>query len=170
MKIFADTKSHSFEFDLIDNNGDSYLAQNGKKLDIESVALGDGRYSLIKNNRPFIVNISKQSGTFQVRVAGEYFNVQVEDERTRRLKELVESTATDKGEQIIMAPIPGMVFKVLVKTNDKVAAGEGLIILEAMKMENIIKAPFECEVLEVNIKEKDTVNQNQALLKIKSLD
>lgn len=170
MKIYGNTQNNSFVFDLKDDNGDTYLSKNGKRVDVELVSLGDGRYSLIKDNKPFIVNISKQSGKYQVRVAGDYFQVEVEDERTKKLKELVKTSTGDKGEQIINAPIPGMVFKVLVKQADKIAAGEGLIILEAMKMENIIKAPFECEVVEVNINEKETVNQNQPLLKIKGLE
>jgi biotin carboxyl carrier protein len=169
MKIFANTKKNEFSFDWIEQNGESYLAKDGKRLDVELVALGDGRFSLIKDNMPYIVNISKNDDGYQVRVAGDLFHVQVEDERTRKVKELVKAASGGHGEKTIKAPIPGLVIKIQSAVGDIIKEGDGLLILEAMKMENIIKAPYNCEVLEIAVKESDTVNQNQVLIKIKGL-
>lgn len=168
MKIFAETKEHSFKYEWNSENSKDQLLHNGKPLHIELVALGAGRYSLIKDNTPYIINISKQNEMYQVRVVGNQYEVSVEDERTRKVKELVKAAAGAKGERVINAPIPGLVVKVLVNLNDRVQKGAGLLILEAMKMENIIKAPFDCDVMEILVSEKDTVNQNQSLIKIRA--
>ena len=169
MKIFANTKNNEFNYDWIDENGQGYLAKDGKRIDVELVALGDGRYSLIKDNMPYMVNISKNDEGFNVRVVGDLFHVTVEDERTRKVKELVKAASGGHGEKTIKAPIPGLVVKIQSKVGDSIKEGEGMLILEAMKMENIIKAPYDCEVLEIAVSETDAVTQNQTLIKIKGL-
>ena len=167
MKIFANTKNNEFEYEWIDENGEGYLSKDGKRLEVELVALGDGRFSLIKDNMPYMVNISKNNEAYQVRVVGGLFNVTVEDERTRKVKELVKAASGGHGEKTIKAPIPGLVVKIQSAIGDIVKEGDGLLILEAMKMENIIKAPYDCEVLEIAVNETDAVTQNQTLIKIK---
>jgi biotin carboxyl carrier protein len=169
MKIFANTKKHEFEYELRQENGNGILFKDGKILNVEFISLGSGRYSLIKDNMTYIVNISKKEDNYNVRVAGDQFDVAVEDERTRQVKALVNAAGSSRGEKTIKAPIPGLVVKILAKAGEKVKADNSLLILEAMKMENIIKAPFDCEVVKINVKEKDAVTQNQLLLKIKGI-
>lgn len=169
MKIFASTKKNDFEYDLKQENGNGFLYKNDKALDVEFTSLGSGRYSLIKSNMTYIVNISRKDDSYNVRVAGDQFEVVVEDERTRQVKALVNAAAAVQGEKTIKAPIPGLVVKILANPGDTIEADKGILILEAMKMENVIKAPFDCEIVRIDVKEKDAVTQNQVLLKIKSL-
>ena len=170
MKIYADTHDFKFVYDLVEENGNTYLSRKGKKLDVELVELDKGRYSLIKGNMPYVVNISKKDGFYQVRVVGDQFDVAVEDERTRKVKELINKAGGAVGEKTIKAPIPGLVVRADIKAGDQVDEGEALLILEAMKMENVIKAPFNCEVLEVKVKAGQTVNQGDVMIKIKGLE
>lgn len=167
MKIFAQAGKQNFEFEWIDANGDSYLTRNGKRIDAELLPMGDGRFSLILDNMPYIINMSKMEDGYRVRVVGESYGVVVEDERTRKVKELVKAAGGAHGEKMVKAPIPGLVVKIPVQVGDHVEEGGALLILEAMKMENIIKAPYACEILKISVAEKDTVTQNQALIKIK---
>ena len=169
MKIFANTRTRQFEYELKQENGNGFLFKDDQPVDAQFVALGNGRYSLIKDNQSYIINVSKKDDTYSVRVAGEHFDVKVEDERTRQVKALVNAASTVQGEKTIKAPIPGLVVKILAQEGEKIKAENGLLILEAMKMENIIKAPFDCEVLKFEVSEKDTVTQNQVLLRIKGL-
>ena len=60
--------------------------------------------------------------------------------------------------------MPGMIIDLRVKAGDQVKAGDPLLVLEAMKMENIIKAPGEGTVKQVKIKKGDTVEKNQVLI------
>ncbi len=170
MKIFAQSGKQTFEFEWIDANGESFLVQNGKKISAELLPMGDGRFSMIKDNMPYIINMSKDDEGYQVRVVGESYRVKVEDERTRKVNELVKAAGGAHGEKEIKAPIPGLVVKITAQPGDIIAKDEPLLILEAMKMQNIIKAPYACEVLQISVKEKDTVNQNQCMLKIKGIE
>lgn len=64
----------------------------------------------------------------------------------------------------IEAPMPGLVLDVLVQAGKEVEAGEPLLILEAMKMENVIKAAGDGTVKEIKVKAKDAVDKNQVMI------
>lgn len=68
-------------------------------------------------------------------------DVEAVDERTRHIRSLAGVAAASTGGGVIKAPMPGMVIRVLVGEGDAVVAGQGLVVLEAMKMENELKAP-----------------------------
>ncbi len=170
MKLFSQVNDRQFEYDYLDNNGDQHVLTGGKRLDYDLVSLGEGRYSLIKNGSAFLIHLVRQDDTYHVHIRGAYFTVQVEDERQRRLKELVKTSRSGPSEQVIKAPIPGLVLKITVQSGASVTKGEALLILEAMKMENIIKAPCACKVTEIFVKEKEAVQQNQPLIKLISAE
>jgi len=73
--------------------------------------------------------------------AGEVVEVEVVDERTRHIRSLVGSGKTQAAGARWKAPMPGLVVRVMVEPGQTVAAGAGLVVLEAMKMENELKAP-----------------------------
>ena len=170
MKIFAETEKFKFEYTLVETEEGLRLKKGGQLLDVHIRDLGEGRYCLIKDNMPYIVNVHRTNEHYNVRIAGSHFQVMVEDERTRRVKELVRASAGARGEKTIKAPIPGLIVKTPAQAGDTVREGEPLIILEAMKMENIIKAPFECRVVALSVKEGDTVEQNKVMMKIKGIE
>ena len=68
------------------------------------------------------------------------------------------------GDGRIKAPIPGLITRVLVQVGDQVEAGQPILVLEAMKMENIIKCPGDGTVKTVNVKKGDSVEKNQVLI------
>src|ERR1041384_8172963 len=68
-----------------------------------------------------------------------------------------------EGRQNLFAPMPGRVVRVLLQAGDEVAAGEGVVVVEAMKMQNEIKSPKAGRVLEVRVTQGATVNANQVL-------
>ena len=70
------------------------------------------------------------------------------------------------GKTVIEAPLPGNVFKVLVKAGDKVTSGQAVIVLEAMKMENEVFSPCDGVVASVNVTEDGTVNTGDVMLTI----
>ncbi len=71
---------------------------------------------------------------------GERFETEVLDERTRHIRSLVGEGAAAQAVPVVKAPMPGLVVRVLVEPGQEVAAGTGLVVLEAMKMENELKA------------------------------
>jgi biotin carboxyl carrier protein len=62
--------------------------------------------------------------------------------------------------------MPGLVLKVLVSEGDLIKKGEGLLVLEAMKMENLIKAPADIKISKINIKSGQIVEKNQVLISL----
>ncbi|AEK72913.1 putative acetyl-CoA carboxylase biotin carboxyl carrier protein subunit [Thermococcus sp. 4557] len=70
------------------------------------------------------------------------------------------------GEGVVTAPMPGKILRILVKEGEQVKTGQGLLVLEAMKMENEIPAPKDGVVKKILIKEGDTVDTGQALIEL----
>lgn len=89
--------------------------------------------------------------------------VRVESERQRAAAH-TKSAPSGSGEKTLKAPMPGRVVRVLVKVGDEVAAGQSLLVLEAMKMENEVKAKASGVVLTVHVAEGATVEANARLL------
>ncbi|ASJ09428.1 pyruvate carboxylase [Thermococcus siculi] len=75
-------------------------------------------------------------------------------------------TPAAAGEGVVTAPMPGKILRILVKEGEQVKTGQGLLILEAMKMENEIPAPKDGVVKKILIKEGDTVDTGQALIEL----
>ncbi|ASJ11119.1 pyruvate carboxylase [Thermococcus sp. P6] len=70
------------------------------------------------------------------------------------------------GEGVVTAPMPGKILRILVKEGESVKTGQGLLVLEAMKMENEIPAPRDGKIKRILVKEGDTVNPGQPLIEI----
>jgi biotin carboxyl carrier protein len=121
---------------------------------------GDGNWSILIDGRSYAVAIL---GAGEVSVNGRVFHVDVFDPRElcgRR------SAADNSGPQAIAASMPGRVIRVLVEPGQQVAADEGLIIVEAMKMQNEMKAPRAGRVAAVKTAAGATVSAGDVLLVI----
>jgi biotin carboxyl carrier protein len=81
------------------------------------------------------------AGRWTLVVGGDTVEAEVVDERTRHIRGLVGAGRRSPGGGEVKAPMPGLVTRVLVEVGQAVTAGQGLVILEAMKMENELKAP-----------------------------
>ena len=79
-------------------------------------------------------------GQWLVQRRGDRFEVDVVDERTHHIQSLISETRAAAGPAALKAPMPGLVVRMLAEPGRAVAAGEGLVVLEAMKMENELKA------------------------------
>ena len=99
------------------------------------------------------------------RVAQRY-RVQVEDERARRLGER-RAAVEEAGEAEVVSPMPGVVVAVLVEIGQEVRTGEGLLILEAMKMENEVRAPHAGTVERVHVSVDGSVELNDELITLR---
>jgi len=86
------------------------------------------------------------------------------------LEELIQKMGLSLGETVaindIKAPMPGLILDILVKAGDKVKAGEYLMVLEAMKMENTLTAPRDGIVKEISVEKGKTVDKGQLLLEM----
>jgi pyruvate carboxylase subunit B len=81
-----------------------------------------------------------QRGEYTLWLDGYRFEVEALDERSRAIRELSRATSAPAGPAPLLAPMPGLIVRVGVKPGDEVRAGQGLIVMEAMKMENELRA------------------------------
>jgi biotin carboxyl carrier protein len=115
-----------------------------------------GVFSVLVDGRSFEVRLADEA-----QVDGRRFRVEV---RNPRDSAKGSKSALGSGRQNITAPMPGKVIRLLVKKGDAVETGAGLVVVEAMKMQNEMKAPRPAHVLEVRVQDGDTVTAGQTLL------
>ena len=140
---------------------------NGEEHQVELRRVqGTPQWLLLVDGRSWSLPMAEKApGLWQVLVQGEPTEVEVVDERTAHIRSLVGETAAPAGPQVLKAPMPGMVVRVLATPGQKVVEGTSLIVLEAMKMENELKASAPGVVEEVVIRPGDTVERGQILLR-----
>ena len=86
-----------------------------------------------------VVQKTQGRGRYTLWVDGYRFESEALDERTRAIRDLSAATAGPAGPAPILAPMPGLIVRVSVKAGDRVEAGQGLVVMEAMKMENELR-------------------------------
>jgi len=120
-------------------------------------------YSLLIGSRQFEGSVDeKDDGRFDVHLGTSAYDVSVIDESRRLLVSSAASAAS--GTQQLRAQMPGKIVKLLVAEGDSVARGQGLAIVEAMKMENELRSEIEGTVTQVAVAEGDTVETDALLL------
>lgn len=97
-------------------------------------------------------------------LAGRRLEVAVEGERARAIRELTGAEPPRAGGRELRAPMPGLVLRVQVEPGQRVGAGEPLVVIEAMKMENELRAEADATVAAVEAREGATVNQGDVLV------
>jgi acetyl/propionyl-CoA carboxylase alpha subunit len=121
-------------------NGIFEIDIDGRKYTADFSVAGDAVYSIIVDGKSYSMDIDEKGDIFTILTdEGDTFDVEVLDEMKRLMK--MRSTAGLEGRQVIEAQMPGYIWKLLVEPGQEVEAGQPLMILVAMKMENEIKAP-----------------------------
>jgi biotin carboxyl carrier protein len=130
----------------------------------------NGAISLILDDgKSYEVSIAEQpagSGNLTVHVNGRVVSAVVGTSRGSWAKRGLEGSASGRGPQQVIAPMPGKVVKLLVKPGDQVAAKQGVVVVEAMKMENELRSPKAGTVIEVKIAEGASVEAGAVLVVI----
>lgn len=161
MKYYARVGTREYEIEIENDQ----ITIDGELVEIDLCRSGVTQlYSLLFNHQSYELLINPERFNYTVTMRGEQFQVQVEDERARRLNARRKPAMSLDGELGVAAPIPGMVVKVLVQAGDVVEEEQALIILEAMKMENELRAPRAGIVREVKALPGQRVEQNALLI------
>ena len=139
------------------------VSVDGSEFLLDGKKTGRTNYSLIVDNRSFEVDIDVSEDDYRVLVDGRNYHIHLLDERRMRLGG-VQAGIELQGRQRVSVPMPGKVVAVLVSEGDKVERGQGLVIVEAMKMENEVRSPIHGEVKEVKVKAGDSLEAGATLL------
>lgn len=157
----------------VTRQGDRYLVNihsdiEGKgeprRLEVDAVRLHGLAISLLVGDRSYACDIEQgQEGKLGLRVDETVVPLEMLDERRLRLRRASGKFSLD-GPQTISAPMPGKVVRVLVKKGDAVTEGQGLVVVEAMKMENELKSPKAGTVSELHAVEGSAVENGARLV------
>jgi biotin carboxyl carrier protein len=129
------------------------------QADIREIA--PGVYSILLGPRSFEVKIEYGEGGYSVTVHGYRYEIAVRD--PRRLSRAGAGLA-ETGPLKLTAPMPGKVVRIMVEPGQTVATGQGLVVVEAMKMQNEIKSPKAGVVKAVHVQQGGSVSAGQSLL------
>ena len=162
MKYIATIEGRNFEIEI---NSETEITLDGERLtlDFQAVAEQSG-YSLLVNGQSYEAYLYPSEEGTQVLMRGRSYLVRVEDERQRCLRESAGPPPLQAGEFHLKAPMPGLVVGVPIQEGQAVEAGQNLVILESMKMQNELKAPRDGVVVRLRVQAGDRVEQNQPML------
>lgn len=135
----------------------------------ELKVLGDNVYALTKNGITCVLEVLKvnlDDKSMTIRSNHRTFDLVFKDELDLVLDKMGIKRSVELVNKNVKAPMPGKVLEVLAKEGDKLAKGDNMLILEAMKMENVIKAEVDCVVLKVHITKLENVEKNQVLIEL----
>jgi biotin carboxyl carrier protein len=107
-------------------------------------------------------------GRYSLWIEGHRYEVEALDERTRAIRDLQLARDVHVGPKPLVAPMPGLVVRVLVREGDTVHAGQGLVVVEAMKMENELRATVAGRVARVSVTAGTPVEKGALLVELHS--
>ncbi|MGQ0640090.1 MAG: acetyl-CoA carboxylase biotin carboxyl carrier protein subunit [Gemmatimonadaceae bacterium] len=107
-----------------------------------------------------------QRGRYSLWLDGFRFDVEALDERTRTIRDMTAEHATPAGPAPLVAPMPGLVVRVDANVGDQVRAGQGLVVMEAMKMENELRAQAAGTVKAVHVSPGMAVERGTILVEL----
>jgi biotin carboxyl carrier protein len=168
MKVLVSIDGQPGELELLPGEGEWRLNYTANGATVEAAAsvveVEPGAFSIIVNGRSYETKVvTGPDGALSVDLGGQRSLVEIRDPRSwsrdRR-------AGIGHGRQTISAPMPGKVVRILVREGDRVEAGAGLIVVEAMKMQNELKAGKAGVIVRISAKEGDTVAAGEPLVVI----
>ncbi len=164
VKYIATIGEQEYLVEILD---EGRVGVNGKIYQVDLQEIDEqSLYSLLLNGRSIEGFVYPVEKSWQVLLSGRAYQVMVEDERGRSLRQAAGAVARSRTEVHLKAPMPGLVVEVRVVEGQPVAKGEVLLVLESMKMQNELKAPQEGVVSRVRVEVGDRVEQHQTLITV----
>ncbi|MFL6215764.1 MAG: acetyl-CoA carboxylase biotin carboxyl carrier protein subunit [Blastocatellia bacterium] len=161
MKVEAEINGRQVTVELDERDGQVTARVGDRAYELAVVRPEDGAYLLFVGDEVYESRIwAEETGGLRVKLRDRIYSAKIIDRKQRR-------GAADQGpegQQQLIAPMPGKVVRVLCDVGDEVAAGQGVVVVEAMKMQNEIKSPKAGRVSEIRVSEGATVTANQVLV------
>ena len=164
MKYRTKTGQYVFDLELTDGR----VLVDGREVVTSFVPAGVDAYSLLLDGRSarVLIDAGGPNGVLRVTLNGSVFDFEVLDERGLLLERFGLKSVASRSTQRVTAPMPGLVRRVLVEQGQQVETGQGLLVLEAMKMENELRAEIDGQVHSIATRDGATVRKNDLLLEI----
>ncbi len=146
------------------------LVLDGVPLEIDWAEVTPGTYSILLEGRSYEARVAPASGNhpgtngaWVVTIAEHDFHLETRDPRARRF---AGQAAVQEGPQEVLAPMPGKIVRILVTQGQEVAREQGLLVIEAMKMQNELRAPRSGRVTELHVREGMGIETGTKLIRL----
>jgi biotin carboxyl carrier protein len=160
LEVHIDGKPRTVE--LQRTSGRWEISLDGSPVHADAIEIAPNIYSILLDGESFEVRVTPTAtGTLTIQTAQQEFSAEVIDPRAWHGRR--HSTLEAEGRQQVLAPMPGKIIRVLVQAGEKVEAGQGLLVVEAMKMQNEIRSPKAGTVERLLVKEGQPVNAGEVL-------
>jgi len=162
MRYFVTIGDRTLDVEL----GPHGVVVEGEKVDADLLEMdGTEVRSLLLGGRSHrVLATRKEKGVWGLHLSGTHLTARVVDERTRAIQEMTGSGEGATGPKALKAPMPGLVVRVEVEIGQEVVEGDGLIIMEAMKMENELRCVGGARVKAIHVQEGQAVEKDQILV------
>lgn len=167
MRYFAmlEGKQRTVDVEPIGGSRFRVSIDGGEPRLVDAERLERGTVNVLIEHRSYDIELEEDGEKLSMLVEDDLFRMEMLDERRMRLRE-AKGKFSVEGPQVIRAPMPGKVVKVLVETGAEVAEGQGVVVIEAMKMENELRATKAGTVVALTVKEGQTVEGGTELARI----
>jgi biotin carboxyl carrier protein len=164
MKYITIINDRQFEIEI---DSDGRLRVNGEPRTVDFRAMDESLYSILMENKSHeIVIEDRGGGDYELRLRGRLYTGQVLDERAQLMLTQRGAGMSQSGEIAIKAPMPGLIAAVTVTEGQEVAAGQTVVILESMKMQNELRTTRGGIVQRIQVQPGQSVEQNKVLVTI----
>lgn len=165
MKYFVTIAGRTIEVDL----HAAGARVDGVEVDAELRELSGTRvrHLIVDGRSVTLVAEAQEPGIWELDVAGARHRAEVVDDRTRAIRAMTGQSAAPKGPAAIKAPMPGLVTRIEVEAGDSVRAGQGIVVIEAMKMENELRADADGIVDRVLVEAGQAVEKGAVLVQMR---
>lgn len=140
---------------------------NGQPFAWDLVVLDNGHFHIIKDDRSFnaeVVEANYADKSFKLKVNETIYNVAAKDRFDLLLEQMGMNSSAKNKVNNIKAPMPGLIWDIKVQVGDVVKAGDVVLVLVAMKMENALKSSGDGVVKSIKVNKGDSVDKNQVLI------
>ncbi len=159
LKAIVGEREEDLELKLEEGRVSARVGDRVYNLDVRK--LEPDSYLFLQNTDVYECRVTAAKATFDVHLHARSYAVTIVD--PKRLRSGQNSDRHHHGVAEILAPMPGKVVRVLLETGATVEKGAGLVIVEAMKMQNEMKSPRDGVVVSIKVKPGDTVNAGDVL-------
>lgn len=161
MKLEIDIGGRTRQVEIAGQGRHLRGALDGRPFEADATEAAPGIYSILIGGHSFEACVDPRGPALRVHIGDREFSAEVVDPRRWRRRRGAALEA--EGRQQVTAPIPGKVVRVLVKAGDAVEAGQSLLVVEAMKMQNEIRAPKSGSVERLMVADGQAVNAGDVL-------
>jgi len=154
-----------WEVDFAADGGSARLVHAGQTYEAEVSEPEPGHFTVIINRRVYRCSLDRlPGGQTEAVVNGHRFPVSIRD--PKRSRGGAGAGAAAGGRATLTAPMPGKIVRVMCAVGDEVRSGQGLAVVEAMKMQNEVQSPKDGQVVELRVAEGQTVNAGETMVVI----